>query len=154
MRALIPFRSAATLKGNSMSDTQSNEAKAAEAKERARQTGDDLKDAVNQTSEDIGRRTKDTKEDLEAQIARLREDVAGVTESLRSLATGSATTARAQAYALRDDVKQTGERYYRQAQEAASDLEQEISDRVRAEPIKAVLIAAAVGYFYARIFKN
>lgn len=35
-----------------MSDTQSNEAKAAEAKERARQTGEDFKDAVNQTSED------------------------------------------------------------------------------------------------------
>ncbi len=137
-----------------MSNTQSNEAKADEAKERARETRDDFKDAVNQTGEDIGRRTRETKEDLEAQIAKLREDVAGVTDSLKSLASGSASNAKAQAFALRDDVRQTGERYYRQAQEAASDLEQEISDRVRAEPIKAVLIAAAVGYFYARIFKN
>ena len=137
-----------------MSDMQSNEAKAAEAKERARETGQDFKDAVNKTSENVGKRAGETKEDLEAQIARLREDVAGVTESLRSLASGSATTARAQAYALRDDVRETGERYYRQAQEAASDLEQEISDRVRAEPIKAVLIAGAVGYLYARIFRN
>lgn len=137
-----------------MSNTPNNDAKAEEAKERARETRDDLKQAFNETSEDIGKRARDTKDDLESQVAKLREDVAGVTDSLKSLASGSANTAKAQAYALRDDVRETGERYYRQAQEAAGDLEQEISERVRAEPIKAVLIAAAVGYFYARIFKN
>ncbi|WP_185983556.1 DUF883 family protein [Aureimonas mangrovi] len=92
--------------------------------------------------------------DLEAQVARLREDVAGVAESLKALAGSRASNARDQAFALRDDVRETGERYFRQAQEAASEFEDQISERVRAEPIKSVLIAAAVGYFYARIFKN
>ena len=59
----------------------------------------------------------------------------------------------AQAAALRDDVRETGERYFRQAQDAASDLEEQVSERVRAEPIKSVLIAAAVGYVYARLFR-
>lgn len=91
--------------------------------------------------------------DLETQISRLREDVAGVSEALKSLATSRAGDARDQAYALRDDVKERGERYFKQAQDAASDLEDQISDRVREEPIKAVLIAAAVGYLYARLFR-
>ena len=39
-------------------------------------------------------------------------------------------------------------------QDAASDLEEQLSERVRAEPIKSVLIAAAAGYLYARIFRR
>ena len=91
--------------------------------------------------------------DLEAQVSRLREDVAGVADSLKALAGDRADNARRQAFALRDDVRETGERYYRQAQDVASDLEEQLSERVRAEPIKCVLIAAAVGYVYARLFR-
>ncbi|MEF2071774.1 DUF883 family protein [Consotaella aegiceratis] len=91
---------------------------------------------------------------LEAQVARLREDVAGVADALRSLAGERAEDAKRQAYALRDDVRQRGERYVRQAQDAASELEEQISERVRAEPIKSVLIAAAAGYLYARLFRR
>jgi len=91
--------------------------------------------------------------DLETQVARLREDVAGVAESLKALATDRASNARNQAFALRDDVRETGERYFRQAQDAASDLEEQVSEHVRAEPIKSVLIAVAVGYVYARLFR-
>lgn len=93
-------------------------------------------------------------DDLETQVAKLREDLTDIAETLKSVAGDRADNAKRQAFALRDDVRQTGERYYRQAQEAAGELEGQISDRVRAEPIKSVLIAAAVGYFYARIFKN
>lgn len=92
--------------------------------------------------------------DLEAQISKLREDVAGVADALKSLAGDRASSAREQAFALRDDVRDRGERYFRQAQETAGELEEQISERVRAEPIKSVLIAAAVGYVYARLFKN
>lgn len=92
------------------------------------------------------------REDLEAQIARLREDVSGVTETLKNLASDRATGARDQAYAIRDDVKHRGERYMQQAQEAANDLEEQLSDQIRDEPIKSVLIAVAIGYLYARIF--
>ncbi|MEE2950805.1 Membrane-anchored ribosome-binding protein, inhibits growth in stationary phase, ElaB/YqjD/DUF883 family [Fulvimarina manganoxydans] len=93
------------------------------------------------------------REQLEAQIAKLREDVSGITDSLKQMATHRAEGARGQAYALRDDVKAQGERYLRQAQDAASDLEEQMSDRIRDEPIKSVLIAAAVGYLYARLFR-
>ncbi|WP_182085432.1 DUF883 family protein [Aureimonas sp. ME7] len=95
-----------------------------------------------------------TRADLEAQIAKLREDVAGVTDSLKSIAGSRAESARQQAFALRDDVRDRGERYLRQAQETVGEFEEEISERVRAEPIKSILIAAAVGYVYARLFKN
>jgi ElaB/YqjD/DUF883 family membrane-anchored ribosome-binding protein len=108
----------------------------------------------NVSSNDAKPGKKHEDADLEAQVAKLREDVAGVAESLKSLAGARASNARDQAFALRDDVRETGERYFRQAQEAAGEFEEQISERVRAEPIKAVLIAAAVGYFYARIFKN
>lgn len=92
--------------------------------------------------------------DLESQIAKLREDVAGVADALKGLANERADSARKHAFALRDDVKDRGERYIRQAQDAASEIEEQLSERVRAEPIKSVLIAAAVGYLYARIFKR
>ncbi|MFD2236323.1 DUF883 family protein [Aureimonas populi] len=97
---------------------------------------------------------KRSEAELEAQVAKLREDMSGLAETLKSLAGERADSAKRQAFALRDDVRETGERYFRQAQETASELEEQVSERVRAEPIKAVLIAAAVGYFYARIFKN
>ncbi|KQT64208.1 MULTISPECIES: DUF883 family protein [unclassified Aureimonas] len=96
---------------------------------------------------------RSTDKDLEVQVSRLREDVAGVAEALKALATDRADGAKRQAYALRDDVRDRGERYLQQAQEAASEFESEVSERVRAEPIKAVLIAAAAGYLYARLFR-
>jgi len=92
--------------------------------------------------------------DLEAQVAKLREDVAGVADALKSLATGRADDAKRQAFALRDDVRERGEQYLRQAQDAASDLEEQLSEKVRSEPIKSVLIAAAAGYLYARLFRR
>jgi len=95
----------------------------------------------------------EAEQDLESQVAKLREDVAGVVETLKTIAGGRADSARSQAYALRDDVRDRGERYLRQAQETASDLEDQLSERVRSEPIKSVLIAAAVGYVYARLFR-
>ncbi|MBB3950451.1 DUF883 family protein [Aureimonas jatrophae] len=113
-----------------------------QAKDDARAAGDEFRANARQT-----------REDLEAQAARLREDLAGVTDSLRNLAGSGAESARRQAYALRNDVRDAGERYIRQAQETASEFEEQISERVRAEPIKSVLIAAAVGYVYARLFR-
>lgn len=108
----------------------------------------------NTTANDAGTSSgSSASADLEAQVSRLREDVAGVAESLKTLASDRANNARSQAFALRDDVRETGERYFRQAQDAASDLEEQVSERVRAEPIKSVLIAAAVGYVYARLFR-
>lgn len=92
--------------------------------------------------------------DLETQVAKLREDVAQVVETLKTIAGGRADDARSQAFALRDEVRDRGERYFRQAQETAGEFEEQVSERVRAEPIKSVLIAAAVGYLYARLFKN
>lgn len=91
--------------------------------------------------------------DLERQVSRLREDVAGVADALKSLVTDRAQTAKSQAFAIGDDVRDRGERYLRQAQDAASELESQVSERIRAEPIKSVLIAAAVGYVYARLFR-
>ena len=105
------------------------------------------------TSNEFSANAGPDRADLEAQIAKLREDVAGVADSLRTLAGGQADNARRQAYALRDDVRDRGERYFRQAQETASEFEEQVSERVRAEPIKSILIAAAVGYVYARLFR-
>ncbi|KTQ79386.1 hypothetical protein NS365_22920 [Aureimonas ureilytica] len=91
--------------------------------------------------------------DLESQVAQLREDVAQVVETLKTIANGRADDARSQAFAIRDEVRDRGERYLRQAQETAGEFEEQITERVRAEPIKSVLIAAAVGYVYARLFR-
>jgi ElaB/YqjD/DUF883 family membrane-anchored ribosome-binding protein len=91
--------------------------------------------------------------ELEAQVAKLRTDLAGVAEALKAMANERADGAKRQAYALRDDVRDRGERYVQQAQDAVSELEDQVAERVRAEPIKAVAIAAAIGYLYARIFR-
>ena len=80
--------------------------------------------------------------DLEVQIAKLREDVRDMSETLKSMAGSGAESARQQAFALRDDLRHRGEAYMQQAQDAASELEEEMSDRIRSEPIKSVLIAA------------
>lgn len=105
----------------------------------------------NTTSNEFstGASTGADRAELEAQISKLREDVAGVTETLKTMATSRAENAKQQAYQLRDE----GERYFRQAQESVSEFEEEVSERVRAEPIKSILIAAAVGYVYARLFR-
>lgn len=101
-----------------------------------------------------GQGSNDGKHDIEAELARLREDVSGLAEALKAEASHRADGARQQAFALRDDVRERGERYMRQAQDAASDLEEQLSEKVRAEPIKSVLIAAAAGYLYARLFRR
>ncbi len=93
------------------------------------------------------------KPDLEAQISQLRADVAGISESLKTIATDRSNGMKNQAYAIGDDVRERGERYMRQAQDAASDLEDQVSDKIRSEPIKSMFIAAAVGYLYARLFR-
>jgi ElaB/YqjD/DUF883 family membrane-anchored ribosome-binding protein len=90
--------------------------------------------------------------ELEAQVSNLRADVAGIADALKALAAERADGARRQAYALRDDVRERGEQYVKQAQDAVADLEEQVAEQVRAEPIKAVIIAAAIGYLYARIF--
>lgn len=91
--------------------------------------------------------------DLEAQIAQLRADVSGISESVKTIAAERATGMKDQAYAIGDDVRERGERYMRQAQDAASDLEEQVSDKIRSEPIKSMFIAVAVGYLYARLFR-
>ncbi|HEX2019503.1 MAG TPA: hypothetical protein VGO17_11235 [Aurantimonas sp.] len=101
-----------------------------------------------------GAGTDENRRDIEVELARLREDVSGLAEALKAEAANRADGARQQAFALRDDVRERGERYMRQAQDAASDLEEQLSEKVRAEPIKSVLIAAAAGYLYARIFRR
>ena len=93
------------------------------------------------------------KPDLEAQMAQLRKDVAGISESLKTMASDRGNGMKNQAYAIGDDVRERGERYMRQAQDAASDLEDQVSDKIRSEPIKSMFIAAAVGYLYARLFR-
>lgn len=97
-----------------------------------------------------GPRTADA--ELEVQVANLRSDVAGIADALKAMAAERADGAKRQAFALRDDVRDRGERYVKQAQEAVSDIEDQVAEQVRAEPIKAVIIAAAIGYLYARIF--
>ncbi len=98
-------------------------------------------------------KTQADRASIEEQLARLREDVSSLSDSVRNLATHGAEDVRRQATALRDDVRQRGEAYLRQAQDAASDLEEDVSERIRAEPIKSVLIAAGIGYLYARLFR-
>lgn len=98
-------------------------------------------------------RTQADRANVEEQLGRLREDVSALSEAVKSMATHGADDVRRQASALRDDVRQRGEAYFRQAQDAAHDLEEDVSERIRAEPIKAVLIAAGIGYLYARLFR-
>ncbi|MCQ0986542.1 DUF883 family protein [Jiella marina] len=98
-------------------------------------------------------KTQADRANVEAQLSRLREDVASLTEAVKSMATHGAQDVRRQAFALGDDVKERGEYYVRQAQDAAADLEEEVSEKIRAEPIKSVLIAAGIGYLYARLFR-
>lgn len=97
--------------------------------------------------------TPGSKPDLETQIAKLREDVSGISEAIRDMASHRSDSLKGQAYALKDDVRERGERYMKQAQDAASDLEDQLSEKVRAEPIRSMFIAAAVGYLYARLFR-
>ena len=92
--------------------------------------------------------------DLETQVKRLREDLTNIAETLKGMAGNRASSAKAQASTLTGEIKDTGEQYLRQAQQTVGEFEEQLSEKVRAEPLKAVLIAAAVGYFYARLFKN
>ena len=98
-------------------------------------------------------KTRADQANVEDQLGRLREDVSALSDAVKSLASHGTEDFKNQASALRENVQQRSEQYLRQAQDAASDLEEEMSERIRAEPIKAVLIAAGVGYLYARLFR-
>ncbi|MBE7186228.1 MAG: hypothetical protein INR68_17680 [Methylobacterium mesophilicum] len=105
-----------------------------------------------ETTVGAGASGKPADADLQKQVGKLREDVAGIAEALKGMAGNHAGNAREQAYAVRDNLRSQGEEYLRVAQDTATELEEQFSEKVRAEPIKYVLIAAAVGYVYARLF--
>lgn len=112
-----------------------------------------MSDIPNNDSASTTTRSPAGQPDLEAQIAQLRADLAGISDSVKTIAANRTHGMRDQAYAIGDDVRERGERYMRQAQDAASDLEDQLSDKIRSEPIKSMFIAAAVGYLYARLFR-
>jgi len=138
---------------SSQNDTPFGATSSDAARDDVRDRTEKAKADAREAGEELKANARQTRDDLESQVSKLREDLAGVTDSLRTLAGGQAENARRQAFALRDDVRDRGERYFRQAQETASEFEEQLSERVRSEPIKSVLIAAAVGYVYARLFR-
>ncbi len=83
--------------------------------------------------------------DLEAEIARLREDISQLTKHLAS--TGK--TARQAAKGSAEQLRAQGEVAMEGIRTNAEDAERQLIEAVREKPLKALALAAGVGFLAA-----
>ncbi len=86
----------------------------------------------------------DVSQDAKEQIAQLRDQV-------QTLMSERVTPALANAAGYAQDYANQAKDYARQASDMASDQTEQLSERVRDQPIVALLIAAGAGYMLGRI---
>ncbi len=86
----------------------------------------------------------DTTQDAKEQIAQLRDQV-------QTLMSERVTPALSNAAGHAQDYVNQAKDYARQASDIATDQTEQLSDRVRDQPIVAILIAAGAGYLLGRI---
>jgi ElaB/YqjD/DUF883 family membrane-anchored ribosome-binding protein len=102
-----------------------------------------------------------TNDDLAADIEQLKADIAQLTEQLRLTAeqlrqTGehSYGAARRAASEGVDQLRAQGEAALDALRANASDLEEQLTDKVREKPLTSLAIAAGVGYLFALLARR
>ncbi|MGF0539474.1 DUF883 family protein [Agrobacterium sp. ES01] len=90
-----------------------------------------------------------TAEDIAAQIDNLRADIAVLTQTVSDFGAGKADQAVRQAGAFKDTLAENAAAVANDAKDRFVSAESDFEDRIRANPLASVGIAAGVGFLFA-----
>lgn len=88
-------------------------------------------------------------EDFEKQFEQLRHDIATLSETVQRLGTGTVHEAQRKAVDAGHDLTEATEGALKNLQNEFAHLEKDMTDRVRANPLQALGIAAGIGFLAA-----
>lgn len=95
-----------------------------------------------------------SKASLEDEVSRLRDDVAKLTAQLAATGEHSYSAARRAASEGAEQLRLRGEAAVAAVKSNASDLERQVAESVREQPMRALAIAAGIGYFLALLSRR
>ena len=88
-------------------------------------------------------------EDILNQLELLRTDVAGLGKAIREFGTVKAEEYKQRAARLGEDAADSSQQAIDQAREGLASMENDLEVRIREKPLKAVAVAAGIGYLFA-----
>ena len=91
--------------------------------------------------------TATTPEDIEAQLTQLRQDISQLAEMIGTFGVERVDSYRRKATAMAGDAKHA-------AKTQISDMEEDLSRRIRQNPLQSVAIAAGVGFVAALLTRR
>ncbi len=96
----------------------------------------------------------DSNPDLQAQIAALKEDIANIATTLAKLGRNSAKDAKRTAASSYETAKVRGEETFEDLRLQARELEDQLTETVRENPLTTIAVAAGVGFLLALITRR
>ncbi|MGH6860373.1 MAG: DUF883 family protein [Phyllobacterium sp.] len=96
----------------------------------------------------------DTNPDLQAQVAALKEDIASIASTLAKIGKNSTKDARSSAASSFESAKLRGEEALDDLRAQAHDLEEQLAQTVRENPLTTIAVAAGVGFLLALIARR
>lgn len=92
--------------------------------------------------------------DLQQQLEQIRKDVAALAETIASLAAGKAEDVKAQAYKAGNDAAEASAQVLDAARDHVCAVQSDLEERIRAKPLKALGIAAGLGFVLALLTRR
>ena len=96
----------------------------------------------------------ETNPDLQAQVAALKEDIANIGATLAKIGKNSTKQARNSAASSMESAKLRGEEAFDDLRSQARDLEEQLTETVRENPLTTIAVAAGVGFLLALIARR
>ncbi len=92
--------------------------------------------------------------DLQAQVAALKDDIANITATLAKIGKNSAKDAKRSAASSFESAKLRGEETFEDLRSQARELEDQLAEAVRENPLTTIAVAAGVGFLLALIARR
>jgi ElaB/YqjD/DUF883 family membrane-anchored ribosome-binding protein len=96
----------------------------------------------------------DNTPDLQAQVAALKEDIANIAATLAKIGKNSAKDATRSAASSYEAAKVRGEETFEDLRSQARELEDQLVETVRENPLTTLAVAAGVGFLLALIARR
>ncbi|PWW01447.1 uncharacterized protein DUF883 [Hoeflea marina] len=88
-------------------------------------------------------------DDVLNQLELLRQDVTGLGKAIREFGSLKAEEYKERASRLGEEAADTSQQALDQARDSLASLESDLEERIRRKPLKAVAVAAGIGYLFA-----
>lgn len=96
----------------------------------------------------------DANPDLQAQVAALKADIANIAATLAKIGKDSTKDARNSAASSFEAAKVRGEEAFDDLRAQARDLEDQLTETVRENPLTTIAVAAGIGFLLALIARR